>query len=122
MSGLQSGILEVKKDGDALYIEGDWEYDDGTPTKEDQVGHNFTSPKYIPSVRYVAGNARFETLAQETEFLATSSATITMTLANGEILTLEDAYATRTGASKTDSGLVPVRCVARINPNARKGM
>lgn len=122
MSGLQSGIIEVKKDGAALYIEGEWEYDDGTPTKEDQSGHNYTAPIFKPSVRHTAGNARFETLAEETEFLATNSATCILNLANGETLTLEDAYATRTGATKTESGLVPVRVVARINPNAKKGM
>jgi len=122
MSGLQSGIVEVKKDGSALFIEGDWEYDPGVPTKDEQTGHNYTSAVYKPSTRYIAGNAKFESLADETEFIATSSATFTLNLANGEIFTCEDAWATRTGASKTESGLVPVKIVARINPNAKKGL
>lgn len=72
--GLESGIVEVKKDGSSLYVEGEWTYHDGTPQKEDQVGHNYTAPIFKPQARFVAGNARFETLAEETEFLATCPA------------------------------------------------
>lgn len=120
--GLESGIIEVKRDGSVLRVEGEWTYHDGTPQKEEQVGHNYVAPVYQPQARFVAGNARFETLAEESDFLATKSATITLQLANGELLTLEDAFVTRTGEGNTNSGLVPVRCVARLNPNAKKGM
>ena len=122
MPGLDSGIVEVKADGAVMFIEGEWTYDDGTPRKEPQQGENYTAAVYKPQPRQCAGNAKFETLAEETAFVAIKSATFTLRLANGEVMSFEDAWATKTGEANGSTGLVPVQIVARLNPNARKGM
>ncbi len=122
MSGLDSGIVEVKVNGAVMFIEGEWSYDDGTPRKEPQQGENFTAAIYKPQPRQCAGNAKFETLSDETAFTSIKSETFTLRFTNGEVMTFEDAWATKTGEANATTGLIPVQIVARLNPNSRKGM
>ena len=104
------GLIEFKADGTKFFAKGNFTYDLGVPKKEMVVGsdsvHGF---KETPKMAFIEG-AITDTDELDTEALfRLRDVTVTVTLANGKMIVVEEAVYAGEGQGSTEEGEIGVR-------------
>ncbi len=106
------GIIEFKIDGEVYSAKGSWSYGLGKPTREAIVGaDSIHGYKEMPIAPFIEGEIT-DTGDISLEALAsTFESTITLSLANGKVIALRDAWSTNPDgmSGQTEDGNVKVR-------------
>lgn len=105
------GIAFLKKDGKQLLMKGEFSYGLGTPEREAKVGvdgiHGYTETPTVPFVEgEITDHADLDLKQELGNF---TDGTITLELANGKVILLNEAFMTKGVEGETGEGKVPVR-------------
>jgi len=104
------GILELKVNGTQYLAKGEFEYNLGIPKKEYIIGadgsHGY---KEMPQVAYISGAVTDSPDFSMTELRRLRDATIVLRLANGKVISLEEAIESSDGSVKSEEGEAEVR-------------
>jgi len=112
MSGSQrvGGIIEVKVGAVLQDAKGEFSYNLGLPLRKPVKGagrvHGFSEE---PQVAFIEGAITDRQTLDLASLLATDGATVTLTLANGKVILLRDAWFAADGTGKTEEGEIAVR-------------
>ena len=106
----KGGIIQLQVDGEILEAKGNFSYNLGRPEREPILGAD-TVHGYMekPRVAFVEGeitdrgNLNLANLSQLTDV------TVTLTLANGKVFVLRDAWSAGEWSGNTDEGNISVR-------------
>lgn len=108
------GIIEIKLDGRILDAKGDFTYNLGLPRRESVIGmdgvHGY---KETPQPAFIEGIITDRDDLDLRGFIDAKDATITLTLANGKIIVLRDAWYANEGTGNTGEGEIPFRFESR---------
>ena len=105
------GIIQFKIDGELFLAKGNFTYNLGVPKKEMIVGadgvHGF---KETPQVSFIEGAITdTDEVDLENQILKVRDATITLELANGKLVTVEEAVYAGEGNVTSEEGEISVR-------------
>lgn len=104
------GIIEVKVNGELFSAKGSWTYNLGRPKRDAVVGsdrvHGY---KEMPQSPYIEGAITDNEDLSLDALVQISGATVTLSLANGKIIVLRDAYYSADGNGTTEEGEIAVR-------------
>lgn len=105
------GIINIKVDGNVLLAKGAFSYNIGYPKREAVVGadgvHGF---KETPQPSFIEGKITDTSeLNLKTQILAIKNATVTLELANGKLVVLNQAYYAGDGTVNTEEGEIDCR-------------
>lgn len=105
------GIAYLKKDGKQLLMKGEFSYGLGTPEREGKLGidgfHGYTEK---PSIPFLEGEITdHQDLNLKEELGNFTSGTVTLELANGKTILLNEAFMTKPVEGETGEGKVAVR-------------
>lgn len=104
------GLIQFKVDGEQFLAKGNFTYNLGVPKKEQVVGadsvHGF---KEMPQVPFIEG-AITDTDELDTEALRNlRDVTVTLELANGKVVVIEEACEASDGNGTTEEGELTIR-------------
>lgn len=118
MSTRRGGVIFVKADGAQFDVKGQFEYNLGVPKRDPIIGHDGTHGyKEVPQEAYISGEITDSVdLNLKNDLLTLSGATITLELANGKVIVLEEAFYSGEGTGQTEEGNIAVRFTAGISP------
>ncbi len=118
MSKRRGGVIFVKADGKQFDVKGQFEYNLGYPKREAIIGHDGTHGyKELPQEAYISGEITDSIdMNLKNDVLALSEANITLELANGKVIVLEEAFYSGDGTVQSEEGNVAVRFTAGISP------
>jgi len=107
----RGGTIFFKKNGQAYEAKGAFDYNLGSVKRDAIIGqdglHGF---KEIPQVAFIEGSITdSNALNLQTEILDVVSETITLELANGKIIVLDNAYFAGEGTGNSEEGEIAVR-------------
>ncbi len=104
------GIIELKINGELFSAKGSFTYNLGRPKRDAVVGsdrvHGY---KELPQSPYVEGVITDNEDLSLDALVQVKEATITLSLANGKIIVLRDAYYSGDGNVTTEEGEIAVR-------------
>ena len=105
------GTAFLKKDGKQLLAKGSWSYGLGTPEREGQLGidgfHGYTEK---PTIAFLEGDITdYAELNLKEELGNFVNGTITLELANGKTILLNEAYSAKPVEGETEEGKISVR-------------
>ena len=104
------GVILLKVDGDQLQAKGNFSYNLGVPKKEMIPGadgvHGF---KEQPVVPYIEGAITDNDELDLETLQRTRDATVTLELANGKVIVLEEAVYAADGAASSEEGEIEFR-------------
>lgn len=104
------GTIFVKVDGQQLQAKGSWTYNLGEAKKEMIVGadsvHGF---KEMPQVPFIEGQITDSDQVDMAALRRTRDATVVLSLANGKVISLEEAVESSDGNVTTEEGEAEVR-------------
>lgn len=104
------GIIYLTLNGEQLQAKGEFTYNIGIPKKEMVLGadgvHGF---KEMPQVPFIEGAITDNNLLDLAVLQSTRDATITLQLANGKTIAIEEAVYASEGSAKTEEGEIEVR-------------
>ncbi len=105
------GLIQFKIDGELFLAKGNFTYNIGVPKKEMIVGadsvHGF---KETPQVAFIEGAITdTDEVDLENQILRVRDATITLELANGKLITIEEAVYAGDGNVTSEEGEIAVR-------------
>lgn len=104
------GILELKLDGSILQAKGSFTYNLGIPKKEMVVGSDFVHGfKELPQVPYIEGQITDSDELDLEALRRSRDVTVTLNLANGKIIVIEEAIEASDGSGTTEEGELEVR-------------
>ncbi len=110
MSQRRGGIIQLQIDGEVYRAKGSFSYNLGRPMREALVGadsvHGY---KETPQVAYVEGEITDGTDIDLDSLVSVKDATVTLTLANGKIIAVRDAYYAADGVGNSEEGNIAVR-------------
>ena len=112
MSGSQrrGGLIQVQVNGEVHDAKGSWTYNLGRSKREAIVGadaiHGF---KESPQVPFIEGEITDRGTLDLAVLVSITGATVTLTLANGKVIVLRDAWFAGDGTGNSDEGNVAVR-------------
>lgn len=110
MSQRKGGLIELQVAGVKHDAKGSFSYNLGRPVREAIVGadsvHGF---KEAPQVAFIEGEVTDRGTLDLAQLLNTTDATVTLTLANGKVIVLRDAWFAGEGTASTEEGAIPVR-------------
>lgn len=114
----RGGVIFVKADGKQFDVKGQFEYNLGVPKREPIIGHDGTHGyKEMPQEAYISGEITDDIdLNLKNDVLELAGATVTLELANGKIVVLEEAFYSGDGTVQSEEGNVAVRFTAGISP------
>lgn len=108
----KGGIIEVKIDGSIVQAKGAFTYGLGKPTRESITGsdevHGF---KEMPVAPFVEGEITDSAELSLDDLAAVTDSTVTLTLANGKVIALRNAWCTNPDGlgANTEEGNIAVR-------------
>jgi hypothetical protein len=110
MSQRRAGLIQVRVNGFVYDAKGSWSYNLGRPKREAIIGadgvHGY---KETPQVSFVEGEIT-DHLTLDLGALATiQDATVTLDLANGKQIVINDAWYAGEGTGNTEEGNIGVR-------------
>jgi len=110
MSQRKGGIIQVQVNGEVFQAKGSWSYNLGRPKREAIVGtdtvHGY---KETPQVSFIEGEITDRGDLDLAVLVSLIDSTVTMTLANGKVIVLRDAWYAGEGTGNTEEGNIGVR-------------
>jgi len=104
------GIIEVKANGELYSAKGSWTYNLGKPKRDAVVGSDAVHGyKELPQSPYIEGAITDNADLSLEALLVLKEATITLSLANGKVIVLRDAYYSGEGNVTTEEGEIAAR-------------
>lgn len=106
------GIIQFQVNGEVFLAKGAFTYNLGRPMREAVVGQDSVhGVKETPQVPFIEGEIT-DTVDLDLATLVTiTGATATLELANGKMVTLDDADYAGEGSGNTEEGAIPVRFI-----------
>ena len=112
MSQRVGGIIFVKVDGQQFKAKGSWTYNLGQPVREEVVGsdqvHGYSE---VPQAPKISGVITDDADLNMKNLLNITDATVQLELANGKIISLEQAFFAGEGSGTTEEGEIEVSFV-----------
>lgn len=112
MAARRFGTIELKVDGEMYAVKGSFTYGLGKPQREAVVGHDAVHGyKELPTVPFIEGEITDAPELSLDKLAEVTASTITLSLANGKVIVLRDAWsANKDGlTASTEEGAVSVR-------------
>jgi len=110
MSHLIAGLLELKVNGEIQNAKGSFTYNLGKLKREAIVGQDRVHGyKGLPQVPFIEGEITDRSDLNLETFLDIDDATITLTLANGKVIVLKEAWYAADGNVQTEEANIQVR-------------
>jgi hypothetical protein len=112
MATRKFGTLELKIDSQLFAVKGSFTYGLGKPEREAVVGHDSVHGfKVLPKVPFIEGEISDSSDLSLDALASVEDATVTLTLANGKIISLNNAWTVcKDGlTATTEEGAIPVR-------------
>lgn len=110
MSQRRGGIIQVQIDGEVVDAKGNFGYNLGRPAREAIVGvdrvHGF---KETPQVAFIEGEITDRGSLDLAKLVTIEGATVTLSLANGKVIVLRDAWFAGEGTGNTEEANIAVR-------------
>jgi hypothetical protein len=110
MSNLIAGIMEFKVDGEIQNAKGNFTYNLGKVKRDAIVGpdrvHGF---KALPQVPFIEGEITDRSDMNVENFLDIENSTITLSLANGKVIVLKEAWFAGEGNVQTEEANIACR-------------
>jgi 23S rRNA U2552 (ribose-2'-O)-methylase RlmE/FtsJ len=110
MSQRRAGLIQVQVNGEVYDAKGSWSYNLGRPKREAIVGadtiHGY---KEMPQVAFIEGEITDRGTLDLAALTAIEDATVTISLANGKVIVLRDAWFAGEGTVATEEANIAVR-------------
>jgi hypothetical protein len=110
MSQRRAGLIQLQINGEVQDAKGSFNYNLGRPKREAIVGadsiHGF---KETPSVAFIEGEITDRGNLDLAKLTLIEDATVTLTLANGKVVVLRDAWFAGEGTAATEEANIAVR-------------
>jgi len=110
MSQRRGGLIQVQVNGEVFDAKGSWTYNLGRPMREAIIGsdvvHGF---KESPQTAFIEGEITDRGTLDLATLVTLQEATVTLSLANGKVIVLRDAWFAGDGTGNTDEGNVAAR-------------
>ena len=112
MSQRRGGIIKVQVDGEVYDAKGNWTYNLGRPKREEIVGSDaIHGYKETPQAPFIEGEITDRQTMDLNKLVTLKNATVTLELANGKVIGLNDSYYAGDGTGNTEEGNIQVRFV-----------
>lgn len=106
----KGGIIEVKVDGKLYSAKGSFTYNHGAPKRDAIVGADVVHGyKEMPQVSFVEGEITDSQDLDVPALKAIKNATVTLSLANGKVFVLKNAWYASEGDVETEEGNIGFR-------------
>lgn len=106
----RAGTIQVQVNGEVQDAKGSFTYNLGRPKREAMIGsdrvHGF---KEVPQVAFIEGAITDRGNLNLADLVTTSGATVNLSLANGKLIVLNDAWFAGEGTGSSEEGEIPVR-------------
>jgi hypothetical protein len=106
----RAGLIQVQVNGEIVDAKGSWSYGLGRPKREAVIGadgvHGF---KEMPQVCYIEGAITDRGSLDVAALVSGRDLTITLSLSNGKVIVLRDAWFAGDGTASTEESEIPVR-------------
>lgn len=110
MVNRRSGTIAVQVNGDIYDAVGEFSYNIGAPVREGLVGHDRVHGfKELPQIPFIEGEIRDKKDLVLLDLLTINDATVILTLANGKVITLSNAWYAGEGTVNTEEANIQVR-------------
>lgn len=110
MSQRRGGIIQVQINGEVYDAKGSWSYNLGRARREAIVGadaiHGY---KETPQVAFIEGEITDRGTLDLARMVEMTDATVTLSLANGKVVVLRDAWFAGEGTGNSEEGNIAVR-------------
>lgn len=110
MSQRKAGIIAVQVNGEVFQAKGNWSYNLGRPKRDAIIGadsvHGF---KEVPQVAFIEGAITDRGDLDLATLMTIQDATVTLSLNNGKMVVLRDAWQAAEGTASTEEAEIPVR-------------
>lgn len=110
MAQRRGGIIQVQVNGSLLEARGNWTYNLGRPVREAIIGadtvHGF---KETPQAAFIEGEITDRGTLDLVDLVELEDAMVTLTLANGKVIALRNAWYAGDGTGNTEEGNIAVR-------------
>ena len=106
----KGGIIQVQVNGEIYDAKGSWSYNLGRPIREPIVGADVVHGyKETPQVAFIEGEITDRGTLKLSVLVAIVDATVTLTLANGKVIVLRDAWFSAEGTGNSEEGNIAAR-------------
>lgn len=106
----RAGLIQVQVDGEIVDAKGSWSYGLGRPKREAMIGadgvHGF---KETPQVPFIEGAITDRGTLDLAALTLGTNKTVTLSLSNGKVIVLRDAWFAGDGTASTEESEIPVR-------------
>lgn len=106
----RAGMIQLQVNGEVMDAKGNFTYNLGVPMRETLVGadaiHGY---KETPQPAFIEGEITDRATLNLAAVLSATSVTVTLTLGNGKLIVLRDAWFSGEGTGNTEEGNIPVR-------------
>jgi hypothetical protein len=110
VSQRRAGIIQVQIDGEVLDAKGSWSYNLGRPVREAIVGADVVHGyKETPQVAFIEGEITDRGTLDVAALSQITDATVTLSLANGKVVVLRNAWAAGEWTGNTEEANIPAR-------------
>lgn len=110
MAQRRGGIIAVQVDGSVIEAKGSWSYNLGRPERESIIGadglHGY---KEVPRPAFIEGEITDRSDLDVAQLSQVNGVTVTLTLANGKVVILRDAFAAGEWSGSTEEGAITAR-------------
>lgn len=110
MSQRRGGIIQVQVNGEIYDAKGNWTYNLGRPKREAIIGadtvHGY---KETPQVAFIEGEITDRGSLDLDALVRVSLSTITLELANGKVIVLQEGWYAGEGTGNSEEGNIAVR-------------
>jgi len=110
MSQRRAGIIQVQVQGEVMDAKGNFTYNLGVEKRESIVGadriHGY---KAMPQVAFIEGEITDRDTLDLARLVKGQDQTITLSLANGKVIVLREAFFAGEGTGNTEEGNIGVR-------------
>ena len=110
MSQRRGGIIQVQINGEVHDAKGNWTYNLGRPMREAIIGadgvHGF---KETPQVAFIEGEITDRGALDLSKLVVIEDATVTLTLANGKVVVLREAWWAGEGTGNSEEANIAAR-------------
>lgn len=106
----RAGLIQVQINGEIVDAKGSWSYGLGRPLREAIVGSDAVHGyKEMPQVAFIEGAITDRGTLDVTALVSGRDMTVTLSLANGKVVVLRDAWFAGEGTASTEEAEIPVR-------------
>ncbi len=106
----RAGLIQLKINGETLDAKGNFSYNLGAPKREPIVGsdgvHGY---REVPQVSFIEGAITDRGTLDVSQLVRGKDLTVTLTLGNDKMITLNDAWYSAEGTGSSDEGEIAVK-------------